>query len=189
MPNRLKSRFQLLSLIGVTVACCLVATPARADNTVTLTILPGGELNAVVTDAALVPIVYTGGPSRHSGTLQLVVSDPRGTSAGWRVTVTSSDFVYQGDSPTAHDIPNTGFRIQSVQDPDVIAGQPIAIGGPHASSVTSASLDIPRTVIWAEPGAGSGDYSQRIGIVLDIPAGSEPGTYVATLTVAFNTGP
>jgi hypothetical protein len=50
-------------------------------------------------------------------------------------------------------------------------------------------LDTPRTVIWAEPGGGSGDYEQLIAVELDIPAGSQPGLYMTTLTVAYTSAP
>lgn len=189
MPHRVKTWFRMLALIGATAASCLLILPARADNTVTLTILPKSEFHASVVDATLSPIEYSDEPTQVTGALQLIVSDPRGTSEGWGVSIASTDFVYQGDSPAAQDIPNTGFRIDAVQAPTVIEGQPVGPAGPYPASLNGASLDSTRTVIWAEPGAGSGDYQQRIDVALDIPAGSEPGTYVATLTVAFVTGP
>jgi hypothetical protein len=189
MTLRLRFRLRVLALVGAAALSFLCLAPARAENTVTLTITAAGTLTAGIIGETVLPLEYSNEIQHESAVLRLVVSDPRGTSAGWSVSIASSDFVYQGDSAVGLDIPNTGFRILAVTAPVAIAGQPVGEGGPYFDPLSDASLDVPRTVIWAAPGAGSGDYEQRITIVIEVPAGSQVGTYVATLIVAFASAP
>jgi hypothetical protein len=191
MASRLPLWFRTLARVvaGGTVAAVLGLAPALADNTVRLTIVGDGPMTAMVVDATLPQIAYSNEPQQVSGLLSLVISDSRGTSVGWSVAVASTDFIYHGDSPSGRDIPNEGFRILAVAAPVVVAGQPVGAGGPHVGPLAGASLDTPRTVIWAEPGAGSGDYALRIGVVLDVPVRSQVGIYLATLTIAFTAAP
>lgn len=191
MVAHMKTRQRLLTLAltGAMAVNCLPWVPVLADNKVTLTIVGESTVQAYVVDGALLPIDYTNEFQQDTGEIKLLTSDSRGTSQGWSVSIVSSDFVYDGESPSGGDIPNSGFRILAVKAPVVIAGQPRVEGGPNFDPLVGASLDIPRTVIWAEPGSGSGEYEQGIEVVLDIPLGSQAGTYIATITVAFASAP
>jgi hypothetical protein len=186
---KIRQRLLIFALAGSMAVNCLPWVPALADNTVTLTIVGENTVQAYVVDGTLLPIDYANEFQQDTGELRLVTSDLRGTSQGWSVNIVSSDFVYHGESSSGDDIPNSGFRILVVTAPMVIAGQPRVEGGPNFDPLVGASLDIPRTVIWAAPGSGSGEYEQAIEVVLDIPLGSQAGTYIATLTVAFTSAP
>ena len=55
--------------------------------------------------------------------------------------------------------------------------------------MVGGSLDTAREVILAGVGSGSGAYTQNLPVNLDIPAQSQTGTYIATLTIAITSGP
>jgi hypothetical protein len=167
----------------------LVAAPALADNTVTLTIGPGGVLSARVIDSTPLPVAGDANPRRDAGLLHLLVSDPRGTSVGWRVVIAVAVLDGRGDSACGDTVPGSDVRILAVTAPTVLAGQPRTTGGPNYDPLVGASLATPRTVIWAEPGAGSGDYGQTIAFVLDVPALRPAGTCQATLVVTLASAP
>jgi hypothetical protein len=155
-----------------------VASSALAVDTVTQ-VITQGTLTASVTDATMTPIAYSNTAGLTTGTLSLTVDDSRGVGTGWGVTIASSDFDYQGTSPIGIDIPNTGFQTTGFGTLTVNAGQaappPTAgTGGVFSSAVQALS---------AAAGSGSGNYTQPIDVSLVIPAQSQAGTYVATLTV------
>jgi len=178
-----------LALIAIATLSLLWIERGSADNTVTLLITSAGPLSAAVLDGSLVPVDSSPSDQRDTGTLRLVVRDQRGTSEGWAVSIVASDFDYLGTSPLGRDIPSSGFRIVTVEPPLVVFGQPRGENGPYTTAISNVSLDTPRTVMWAAPGGGSGDYEQRIGVELDIPAGSQPGIYLTTLTLAYTSAP
>ena len=181
------------SVLGVGLAVAMataLALPSLAqDADVTQEITGGtGGLTASIADATLPPVAYSNAAQQNPGLLTLSVSDARGTGAGWNVTVSSSDFIYGGTSPIGEDIPNENFEILNPPgDPSVVAGQSIIAAGPLAGA--GGSLDTAREVIFAGIGSGSGAYTQNLPVNLDIPAQSQTGTYVATLTVAIASGP
>lgn len=185
----LQAQLRSLLLIAFAALALLWTASVSAENTVSLTILPAGPLSAAVLDGGLYPIVASNQEQRDTGTLSLVINDRRGTSEGWSVSIAASDFTYLGDSPFGQDIPSRGFRVVSIAIPLALAGQPVGEYGPHPMPIAGLSLDTPRTVVWAAPGGGSGDYEQLIGVELIIPAGSHPGLYLSNLTIAFASAP
>lgn len=174
--------------LAVAVAAALVLPSLAQDADVTQEITGGtGGLTASIADATLPPVAYSNAAQQNPGLLTLSVSDARGSSAGWNVTVSSSAFDYSGASPIGADIPSANFEILTPGDPSVVAGQPIVAAGPLAG--VGGTLDTAREVIFAGIGSGSGSYTQNLPVNLDIPAQSQTGTYVATLTVAITSGP
>jgi hypothetical protein len=179
------------SILGVGLAALLgltLATPGLAVDSVTQEII-GGSLTASIANAEMADIAYSHAALVDtSGSLTLSVSDKRGTSAGWTVSVSSTDFVYSGSSFNADPIPNTEFSITTANAPGHSAGQAIdGTGGPFA--VSGGSLDQARTTIRANQTFGSGDYTQVLAVSLNIPALSQAGLYTATLTVATTQAP
>jgi len=189
MSIKSKSRTQFQMLAVALAMTFLWSSPVLANNKVALTIVGSGSFEAGIVDASLLQIEYSEEPQVDTGALHLLISDPRGTSEGWSVSIASSDFIYLGDSLIGLDIPSSGFRIGAVSAPELIAGQPLFAAGPNFDALPGASLDTARTVVWAEIGSGSGEYEQFITVVLDIPSGSQAGTYLATLTVSLTSAP
>lgn len=187
-------RFALGAAAAVAIATTFVS-PAfaapPATNSVTQVINSGGSLGAYVDSATMGAVNYSNSAGSTTGTLALHVTDPRGSAAGWNVTIQSGDFAYSGASPIGQAIPASGFTMTSLGTPTVVAGEARdATHGPNAFSASlNASLDSPRKVISADAGYGSGDYAQSIGVGLAIPAQSQAGTYTATLTVLIASAP
>jgi hypothetical protein len=180
----------VLGGIGAMLVAISLVTPGLAADTVTQVITGNGALSASVANASMGSIAYSNAAGSTTGTLTLTVDDPRGTSAGWNVTIQSGDFIYGGAAnASAQDLPASGFAITTVNTPTVIAGQAVGVGGPLAVGAAAASLDVARTPIRANAGYGSGSYSQTLPVSLAIPALSQAGTYTATLTVSITSGP
>jgi hypothetical protein len=164
-----------------------MALPAMAQDTVVQEIT-GEDITASVASAVLDPLPYSNLQQVNTGSLTLSVDDARGTSAGWSVQILSSDFVYQGTSVSGADIPAANFSITSSSAPALVSGQPIdATGGPYA--VDDGALNVAVTTIGANPGFGSGSYTQDLDVSLIVPAQSQTGLYQATLTVAISAAP
>lgn len=192
MDMRRTVRQGLLGLLGVAMlGIATVAPAAAADPKVTQVINGGGAFSASIGDASLTSVTYSNSAQSGTGTLSLSVSDPRGTSAGWNVTIKSTDFQYTGGgSQNPSPIPATGFSITSLGAPVQTAGQAVdATGGPYLSGSAPETLDQTRKVVAADIGFGSGNYTQSLGVSLAIPAMSQTGTYQATLTVLITSGP
>lgn len=179
----------LLGLVGAAAITASVVAPSLAANDVTQVINGNGSLSASIASAAMTPINYSNTLVTTTGGLNMSVSDPRGTAAGWNVTIASTAFVYGGSSTIGQDIPSTGFSITAVGSPVFVAGQPINTSGPLAVSAGAASLNTARKTITAGVGSGSGQYTQALPVSLVVPAYSQIGTYTAVLTVAITTGP
>jgi hypothetical protein len=186
-----RAAFGIVSTLVIGVAT--FSPTLAAESSVTQQITSGGSLTASISNATMTSIGYSNvaRPAGSTGVLLLSVNDPRGSSTGWNVTVQSTDFVWQGSgNASALDIPVTGFVITSVGTPTIVAGQAVdPLGGPRAESGAVASLSQARKTISASAGFGSGAYSQSIPVALDIPALSQSGTYVATLTVLITSAP
>ncbi len=178
----------ILGLVGAAAITASIAGTAFATD-VTQVINGNGNLSASIANAAMTPINYSNTQVTTSGSLGLAVDDPRGTSAGWNVTIASSSFVYAGASSIGQAIPSTGFSITSVGNPVYVAGQPINVSGPLAVSAGAASLNTARKTITAGSGSGSGQYTQALPVSLVVPAYSQAGTYTAVLTISITTGP
>jgi hypothetical protein len=184
-------RQAVAGFIGAIAISATMIMPAVAADSVTQVITSAGSLTASVANASMTSIQYSNTAGSTSGTLVLSVSDPRGTSVGWSVSIQSSDFMWGGGvNANAHNIPASGFAITTVNTPVMTAGQAVdATGGPRALSAAAATLDQARTPIAANLGFGSGNYTQSLPVSLVIPALSQTGTYTATLTVLTAAAP
>jgi len=189
-------RRTILSFAGAIAISSAFIAPAFAADSVTQQITGGGALSAVVSDATMASVTYSNTAGSTIGALTLTVNDPRGTSLGWNVTIASSDFVYGGSSTLGIDIPKVGFVIGTPAEPVLTVGQAVdfdvdlqvnLLGGPNPG--VGGSLNTPRETISAEDGFGSGIYTQNLPVTLVIPAYSQTGTYVATLTVLITSAP
>jgi hypothetical protein len=173
------ARSAAVAAIGV----ASLGSVALAQDTVTQEITQGA-FTASVADATLSTVAYSNTAVTSNGVLTLTAEDSRGVGTGWTVTISSSDFDYQGSSPLGEDIPVTGFQTTGFGTVSVVAGQAdplptVGTGGTFSSAVT---------VLEAASGAGSGIYTAPINVSLDIPAESQAGTYVADLTVTIVDG-
>lgn len=177
----------LLGLVGAAALTVSAVAPSLAANDVTQVINGGGNISASVASATLAPVTYSDAQQSSAGTLNLSVSDPRGTAEGWYITLASSNFVYTGSSSIGQPIPKAGFVLGTPGSPVYVSGQAIQPTGPVAAS--GGSLDTARKTITAAVGTGSGSYTQALPSTLVIPAFSQTGSYLATLTVTISNAP
>jgi hypothetical protein len=148
-----------------------------------------GPLTASIVSASLSPVIYSNEANTSSGQIVIMVNDRRGTLAGWSVTLSSSDFLYSGESTAGSGLPNNLLAITSASQPTGVTGQPIGTGGPYANPGAPGNFGTTRTVVTADSGYGSGSYQQVLDISLSIPPYTQVGTYTATLIVATVAAP
>jgi hypothetical protein len=122
----------------LTLGLILSVTNTHAIDKVRLEIVSGGEVGAFLASATE--------RSDRSLRLELVLLDPRGSATGWSVSLSSHLVVTRTSQPL------------------VLAGQRIVAAGPHSERLRWAPLLSPRTTLWAERGAGSGNYLQRLNV-------------------------
>ncbi len=187
-PNSIRTR--ALIMVTAAILSVVLIAPAAGQNIVTLTITGSGPLSAVMTvESPFRQIRRADAAQRETAFLLLLISDARGTSAGWSVSLCSTDFTSTGKTSKGRGLSNQGFSVFATGAPIVVAGEPLGKGGPKYDPGAGVSLAQMRRVVWAEAGSGSGDYAQWFGVSLVVPAGSRSGPYVATLTVAITAGP
>src|SRR3954469_19888477 len=95
----LRLRVHTLALVAVAVLSLVWPSTGSAENTVSLEITGATPLSVGIRDGVLSPVRYSHQGQRLLGMLHLLVSDGRGTSAGWSVSIIASDFFYVGTSP------------------------------------------------------------------------------------------
>ena len=186
---RLRTPVRLAGLVSALLLSLALATPALADNTVSVAVVAQSR-TAAVADSEMAPFVYSHQDQTKSGLMLMTVDDMAGSNAGWNVMVQASDFAYTGPA-NGSAIPAQNFTLVSLSAPTRLAGQPMAAdGGPRVPGASAlGSLDTPRKVLQADPTFGRGRYAQTVGVSLTAPALSAIGTYTSTLTITVNAGP
>ena len=179
--------------IGLSAGSLLALTIAGAGaiDTVTQQVTPGA-LTASIADLNMAAVAYSHTQQAQSGTMVLTVDDSTGSDAGWNVTVQASDFIFDDVVANGADIPASGFTLQSAGQPVVSVGQAVDPSNGPMVPVTSPdglSLDAARKVVQANAGYGKGEYTQDLGVELQIPAQALAGTYTSTLTVTESSAP
>jgi hypothetical protein len=113
-------------------------------------------------------------------TQSLIVTDQRGTSAGWNVSVSVSDL-----ASGANVIPAGAVSVASAGTVSVGYGQalPGDATGPRASATVVGTLDGARSVALSDVGQGTGEYTIPLDLELIVPNGALPGVYSGTVTV------
>lgn len=179
-----------LSILLAATATMVLALPVGAADSVTQAITAAGTRTASVADLTLPSVAYSHSSQLSTGTMALTADDSTGSNLGWNVTILSSAFAYSGaNNGTA--IPAANFSLTSAAAPVRVAGQSIdATGGPKVPLVSPVgTLDTARKTVQALVLFGKGTYTQALGVSLNIPAGSVPGTYTGTLTTSITAAP
>ena len=109
---------------------------------------------------------------------------------GWHVTLQASDMVYNGPN-RGKNIPAGNLAIASAEAPTAVSGHPVdPVHGPMAPTPSpSGPLNSARKVLHANPGHGTGTYTQGIILSLTIPGGTRAGTYTSKITTTIGSGP
>jgi len=156
----------------------------------TIALRPSGASGVLTLTTAAAPkfsVVLNGADQAKTYTLALTVTDTSGTNAGWKLTVTSTQF-----TSGAHTLPTTASS--------VTAASAACLAGSSCTSPTN-SLTYPVGVpAGATPptavkffnaavssGAGHNTITPTLSVV--VPASAYTGSYTSTLTLAIASGP
>jgi hypothetical protein len=160
----------------------VTAPPAGSESAI-ITLL-GGSLSVTTNPIAFGSVSLSGAdltvdtqPPAWSAT------DARGLGAGWRVTLTSTDYTSAGGTVTADN-----FKMK-LDDANVVT-----VGGntaPTSQATSYQPLDsaTPLTLLSAAVDAGLGTYDFTPDGRLIVPAETTPGDYEAFMTVSIISGP
>ena len=188
MPRR---RMILCVLAAATgVAAMPAAAGAQSTDTTSVTIA-GGTLDYTT------PLTAGNFPATTLSGLQQVktadiapykVTDARGGSAGWNLTIAASQFTSGADTlPTgslvmaAPPVPTTTAGNLGVAPVPQVVASPID-GGSTQKIVSAAAAPL--------SGAGTWTFTPLAGtLTLTIPPAVAPGTYTSTITTTLATGP
>lgn len=176
---------------GVRAAAALTAVIAVAGLALSTGAPASATLTADLQDLSLPVVTYSHQERTVSGRVILTVSDTAAPSEseGWQVTKQVSGLHYSG-LHNGTDIPALNLAVASVEAPVAADGLSEAVdpvGGPRIPATPPAgALDGPRTVLEAQPGHGSGTYTQGIVLSLTLPLGTRTGTYTGTITTTIS---
>jgi hypothetical protein len=141
-----------------------------------------GLLNQAIagTDVNLGTITLTGQPQSVSGSInQDVVTDARGTSAGWTLNASLTDLT-NGATPTTH---GTIPAANMAWTPNC----KVTSGGATPTTGSSTNLSTTDQLFCSVPsGTGNGAYTADAGLSLTVPATADAGTYNAILTLTLS---
>lgn len=185
-------RFYLMFFLILTMAIGGSAIAAFADSGTSATVaVTGGSLSETgPSTVSATPVTLTGDDQTTSYALGLTVNDPRGSGAGWNLTITSTLF----DDGAGHQLASNASSINGA--PSVLC----ISGGGHCTNPTN-SVTYPVGVPAASPApvavkffnaavnTGLGKFTITPTVTIAIPANTIAGTYTSTVSVAVVSGP
>ena len=156
---------------------------------ITGTVTGGSTLSATSTGSPSFSLTLNGVDQTPTYTLPAQATDPRGTGAGWNLTVTSTQF----NDGSGHTFPTTASSITAASNA-CSAGSTCTTA---TNSVSYASLTLPAGPTapaavkyfnaTANTGMGKMDVSATVSVA--VPANVFAGTYSSTVTVSIVSGP
>jgi len=165
-------------VVGLAIATCLVASPSA---------LAGFSLTTSA--APTLSVTLDGSSQAASYMMDLTVdnSGAGGTTAGWNLTITSTQYSTGGGKTlptTASSMTGvaTACSIGPCTDPTNSIGYPLAV--PAGSPAPAADK------FFSTPGnTGIGTFTVTPTVQVSVPANAYAGTYTSTLTLALVAGP
>jgi hypothetical protein len=164
-----------------------IAQVARAVG-VTGTITGGAALSVTSSATPSFSLTLNGTDQTQTYALPFTAVDPRGTGAGWNLSITSTQF-----SSGAHTLPATASVISNLTS-GCSSGSTCT--GP-TNSVSWSGLAIPAASVAPAPvkffnaaansGLGSVDFNMTVSVT--VPANTYAGSYSSTVTLSMITGP
>lgn len=181
MISGIGNKRRFLSLFGALALAATMAAPALAEGDQVDTSVDVGPMTMSVSTTGLTASYVAGSAT---GTVTLVVDDPRelpagwATSDGWYVSMgVASNFTGTGgndDTLAATGLKVTGSTVTLVNGQDEtllgLVSNNTVLGGATPAVLTAAI------------GEGNGRYSDVIALSLTVPAYTRPDTYSSTLT-------
>lgn len=172
-------------LVGTSITIACTIAPAMANTNDVTANVTAGNLTATTTDVTLSRITLDGKTLQHAtGTPATAwsITDARGSSAAWALSVSGTDFTSPAGSI------DTTPRVIEISKLTITPGTITAGAGsdpaPTASPLTLSTS--PQSLI-ATSGAGMGTYSFTPGFDLSVPANSFRSNFSAAVgTTAIN---
>jgi hypothetical protein len=174
----------------ILVLATLVVTGAHAANVAVSGVVTGGAALSLASNGTpSFGLTLNGTDQAATYTLPVEAIDPRGSGAGWNLTVTSTQF----KDASGHTFPTNASSITAAAN---ICG-PASTCTTATNSISYASLGLPAGVTAPAPvkffnaaantGLGKIDVSATVAVA--IPANVYAGTYSSTVTVSVVSGP
>jgi hypothetical protein len=163
-----------------------VDASVSSQETVDIVVTSTGALSVSITESeAFDDISYSFQDQAVSGQLTVLVTDQRGSAAGWTFNLRGSDFT--GGVTGANDsFPITGLALTHASTTRVAGNSDIrGITGYSLDSVQNTGQQI----VSAAPGSGNGQYDVLYDGVLTIPGDTLVDEYTATITVEVPSAP
>jgi hypothetical protein len=186
--NRFKGATVALSLLAVTA----VAAPAgalAADAGVTGTVT-GGDLSLTTSATPSFAATLNGTDQAKTFSIPSVLSDTRGSGAGWNTTITSTLYTTGGGSPQtlAADASTMTSLISACQSGAVCTDETSDVALPVA---VPAGATAPTAVKYhnAATDTGMGVFDHEPTVSVALPANTFAGSYTSTITLASVSGP
>ena len=165
-----------------------VAAFADSGTGATVAVNAGNLSEAGPANVSAGAVTLDGTDKTTSYDLGLTVTDARGNSAGWNLTVTSTLF----DDGSGQQLANNASSIN--------AAPAVACIGTHCTNPTSsvpyptgvpagATPPTPVKFFNAASGSGLGKFTITPTVTISIPANTIAGTYSSTVSVAIISGP
>jgi hypothetical protein len=173
------------------VLAALAAAAAGADSvtTITGTVTGGAALSVAPNGTPAFSLTLTGADQVANYTLPVEAIDPRGTGAGWNLTVTSTQFSDGAGHRFAANV-STIASASSGCGPSSTCTTP-ANSVSYTGLVMPAGITPPAPIKFFNAGAASGlgtvDVNAAVSVA--VPANAYAGTYTSTVTVSIVAGP
>lgn len=185
-----------LGLVGALMLTVALMSNALADSQPVHLTINGGLFSEVMSPpVGPLPITLNGHDQTTTYTDAIDTIDERGTSAGWNLTVTSTQFS-DGATPTPHTLPTDASSINSIPTATCVAGitcvPPTHNTSPVAYPVTIPAGAAPPTSVKffnVDANSGEGEFIITPTVTITIPATTFAATYTSTVTVALVSGP
>lgn len=191
----------IVSLACVAAAAAFPAASQATEASTNITITGGTLTYTTPFSAGNFPTTkLTGLPQPVEASVSpWVVTDNRGTGAGWNVTISASRFKCSISTECGTtEFPASSLTLAAVVVPSTstenLIGPPPAVAPLYVPPVTpldngGAAQKIATAAAAPLNGSGAWTFTYATGLKLIVPASTKPGTYTSTITTTLANGP
>lgn len=180
----MRATFMLLLVLAALIGAARAGAVA-----ITGTVTGGAALSVTSAGSPSFSLTLDGTDQTTSYTLPASAVDPRGTGAGWNLTVTSTQF----KDAAGHTFPTTASTITAATNgcgassTCTLATNSVS----YASLTMPAGATAPAAVKYfnAAANSGMGKIDVNATVTVAVPANVFAGTYSSTVTVSIASGP
>jgi hypothetical protein len=174
----------LILASSLTFGVASAADNDTATASVKVTTNASNVLSVVIENGSFGSVVYDFADQDTKGTLDVTVTDLRGTAPGWNVNLSASDFATGDASPKTFGIGNLSLAPGAASATTKFSTTN-GITPSGAIQVSSA----PQPILTASAGSGDGEFTSTLAGTLKVPGGTLVGDYAAEVTVSIDAAP